>query len=190
MNDLKFAFRQLLKNPGFTVVAVLTLALGIGASVAIFSVVNTVLLRQLPYRSPERVVVVSELNLTKGGEQTAAPTPSFIHWRQQSSSFEGLAAVTPANFNFISEGTAERLQAGMPSANFFDVLGVRPMLGRTFLPEEAKLGKHFVLILSERFWRRRFGADAGVIGRQIGRASCRRRVEVAGRSVAEVRWYR
>jgi len=167
MNDLKFAFRQLLKNPGFTAVAVLTLALGVGANTAIFSVVNTVLLRQLPYRNPERVVVVSELNLAKGGEQTAAATPSFIHWRQQSSSFEGLAAVTPANFNFISEGTAERLQAGMPSANFFDVLGVRPMLGRTFLPEEEKLGKHFVLILSERFWRRRFGADAGVIGRQV-----------------------
>src|SRR5438876_3457025 len=99
MNDLKFAFRQLLKNPALTAVAVLTLALGIGASVAIFSVVNTVLLRQLPYRNPERVVVVSELNPAKGGEQTAAATPGFIHWRQQSSSFEGLAAVTPANFN-------------------------------------------------------------------------------------------
>ena len=167
MNDLRFAFRQLLKNPGFTDVAVLTLALGIGAGAAIFSVTNTVLLRQLPYRDPERLVVVSEQNLAKGGEQSVASTASFLDWRQQCTAFMGLASVVSANFNLSGIGTPERLQAGMVTGNFFEVLGVRPLLGRTFLPEEEESGKHFVVILSEGLWQRRFGGDANVIGGQV-----------------------
>src|SRR5262245_8374297 len=126
MNDLKFAFRQLLKHPGFTVVAVLMLALGIGANTAVFSVINATLLRPFPYENPERLVILQERN-ADGGLQDASYL-NFADWRSQSTSFESLAAQRDGeSFNFSGGGEPERLQGQIVSASFFQTLRIRPV---------------------------------------------------------------
>ncbi len=167
MNDLKFAFRQLLKNPGFTAVAVLTLALGIGANTAIFSFVNTILLRPLPYRDPDQLVMVFETRATDSSSKEPVAAPMLGEWRKQSSVFEGLAARGGDSFNLSGRGQAEALTGTRVSANMFSLLGLRPELGRDFLPEEETFGKHHVVLLSHELWQRRFGGDAGIVGQAI-----------------------
>src|SRR5438552_3257034 len=166
MNDLKFAFRQLLKNPGFTAVAVLTLALGIGANTAVFSVINATLLCPFPYENPERLIILQERN-TGGGLQDASYL-NFADWRSQSASFESMAAQRgQESFNFSGSGEPERLQGQIVSANFFQTLGIRPFRGRNFVAEDDRPGSVPVTILSYGFWQRRFGADESVLGKPI-----------------------
>jgi putative ABC transport system permease protein len=165
--DLSFGARMLLQQPGFTLIAALTLALGIGANTAIFSVVNAVLLRALPYPEPGRLVRFWETNPGRGWLEFAASAPNFADWRKQQSVCEQLAAYEFNTLNFTGSGEPERVAALRVTANFFSVLGVAPAHGRNFLPEEEQSGRNHVAILSDGLWRRRFGADPNLIGRQI-----------------------
>ncbi len=154
--DLRFGVRMLRRNPGFTIVAVLTLALGTGAITAIFSVVNAVLLRPLPYRDPDRLVLVPN-----------ARGPDFLRWRDQSKAFEAIAAFNFGTADFTGSGEPERLAVAWFSTDLFATLGVAPALGRAFTPEEDREGGEQVVVLSDSLWRRRFGSDPQVIGRAI-----------------------
>ncbi len=167
MNDLKFAFRQLVKNPGFTAVAVITLALGIGANTAIFSFVNAILLRPLPFPDADRLVQVYENYSMSGARRVPVEPPIFNEWRKQNKSFDGLAARAFRGFILTGRGDPEGLAAGELSANVFSLLRVQPLLGRTFLPEEETYGKQHVVLLSYELWERRFGKDRGIIGQNI-----------------------
>jgi putative ABC transport system permease protein len=165
--DMRYGARMLRKQPGFTLIAVLTLALGIGANTAIFSVVNSVLLRPLPYEAPDRLVYVWDSNPTAGFPRFASSPPNFADWRQEQQSFEYLAAFLGWSFNLTGRGEPERLLGARISAEMFPLLGVKPLLGRTFLPEEDKAGKNRVALLSQALWRRRFGEDRNAIGQSI-----------------------
>ncbi|HEY9284983.1 MAG TPA: ABC transporter permease [Pyrinomonadaceae bacterium] len=166
-HDSRYAARVLLKNPGFTAVAVVALALGVGANTAIFSVVNTVLLRPLPYRDPDRLVTVWEDD-TKGGFPKDTPAAAnYIDWRDQNRVFEGMAAIADQSYNLTGVGEPERLDGRRVSASLFPLLGVEPELGRAFLPQEDAPGANRVAVLSHGLWRRRFGGDPKIVGRPI-----------------------
>jgi predicted permease len=165
--DLRYGMRMLLKNPGFTIVAVIALALGIGANTAIFSVVNTVLLRPLPYKNPERLVMVWEENSKQGFPRDTPAAANYIDWRDQNHVFEAMAAMTEISFNLTGAGEPERIDGQRVSASLFRLLGVDPQLGRAFLPEEDQQGANQVVILSHGLWQRRFGSDPAIIGRTI-----------------------
>jgi len=170
MNDLRFAFRQLLKNPGFTAAAVLTLALGIGATTTIFSVVYAVLLRPLPYREPERLVQLYETGLRAGGSRDSrdwVSFPNFLDWRRENQVFEDVAAYRYWPFTVAGDGTPETVLGLQVTSGLFSVLGVHPSLGRTFVPEEDQPGKGNVAILSYGLWQRRFGGSQSIAGRPI-----------------------
>lgn len=168
MNDLKFALRQLLKNPGFTAVAVFTLALGIGANTAVFSVVSNVLLRPLPFTEPERLVTVWERNPKAGYDDNTVAAGTFADWKEQNQVFESMAALSiDRGLNLTGDAEPERVTAVPVSANLFQVLGVAPIHGRTFAAEEEILGRDRVVILSHGLWQRRFGADPQVLGKTI-----------------------
>jgi putative ABC transport system permease protein len=163
--DLRFGVRMLLKHPGFTLIAVLTLALGIGANTSIFSIVNAVLLRPFPYQAPERLVIVQE---RESGGGFSPSYPNFVDWRAQNTAFASIAAVRQnESFNLTGAGEPERLQGQLVSAEFFSMLGIKPLVGRDFLPEEDRAGATPAVILSYGFWQRRFGNDPGIIGQQL-----------------------
>ncbi len=166
-NDVRYGFRQLRKNPGFTAVTVLTLALGIGATTAIFSVVNGLLLRPLPYDQPDRIVRVYDNYLRLGFERISMSEPEFIDCRDQSEAFEDIAVFRPMGFNLLGADEPQRLGGACVSAGFFRVLGTNPMLGRTFLPEEDRPGQNHVVLMSHGLWERRFGADPNLIGQTL-----------------------
>ena len=161
--DLVYAIRIWLKSPAITGIAMLAMALGIGANTAIFSIVNAILLRPLPYPSAERLVRVweSEPELEKA---PIAPA-DFLDWKQQNQSFEQLAAFRSQSFNFTEGQEPERIRGARVSANFFSLLGIQPALGRTFTEEEDQPGRNKVLVLSDELWRRRFGADPNIINK-------------------------
>ena len=166
--DLKFALRGLVRNPGFAVVAILTLALGIGASVAVFSVLEAVLLRQLPYPEPERVVQV-RLRAFDGSEATISPG-IFIRFQERNQVFAAMAAIEryPVGYTNLTGGDSPlRIEAPRVSANFFDVLGVDAAMGRTFLPEDDLPDATAVAVLSYGLWQRAFGGDPDIVGRTI-----------------------
>src|SRR6266487_3060037 len=165
--DLRFAFRQLLKNPSFTAVAVFTLALGIGANSAIFSVVNAVLLRPLPYKNPDRLVWVWENNLSKNIPINPASPANLMDWRNESHVFESLSAWDGQSFNLTGAGEPERILGAKVFANFFEVLGVQPVLGRTFIIEEDRAGANPVALMSYGLWHRRFGGDTNILGKSL-----------------------
>src|SRR5438270_4531146 len=165
--DLRYGLRMLAKNPGFAAVAVLALALGIGANSAIFSVVNTVLLRPLPYKNPERLVMVWEDNAKQGFPRDTPSPANFIDWRDQNHVFESMAAIVEISFNLTGVGDPERIDGRRVSASLFSLLGVEPQLGRGFRPEEDQRGDNHVVIISHGLWQRRFGADPGIIGKPI-----------------------
>ena len=167
MNDLKFAFRQLLKNPGFSVVAVLTLALGIGANTAIFSFVNAILLRPLPYKDPRRLVMVFENHRVNGWDRFTIGAPVLDEWRRQNTVFEGLAGRGWGGFILTGKGPPENIPGARLSANAFSLLGIKPILGRDFLPDEETYGRHYVALLSHELWQRRFGGSTNVIGQSV-----------------------
>jgi hypothetical protein len=158
--NFRYAARMLRKNPAFTVVAVFTLALGIGANTAIFSVVNAVLLRPLPFSEPERLVTISETFPQAFG--TASP-PNLKDWREQNSAFTQIAAYQPGNFSLQGGDYPERVPTAMVSANFFDTLGVAPQLGRGFGAGEDEPGKNRLVILSDALWQRSFGSDRAIV---------------------------
>jgi putative ABC transport system permease protein len=162
--DLRYGARMLLKNPGFTLVAVLALALGIGANTAIFSVVNAVLLRPLPYYDPQRLVWVAEV--MPGGDEIYGAA-DYIHWREQSKAFDHLVAFQPGSIYLTGRGEPERLDSVWATAILFPAFGVAPQLGRAFTPEEDRPGVAPVVILSHAFWQRRFGGDPAIIGQSL-----------------------
>jgi putative ABC transport system permease protein len=165
--DLRYGLRMLVKNPGFTTVAVIALALGIGANSAIFSVVNTVLLRPLPYTDPDRLVMVWEDDTKHGYPRDTPAAANYIDWRDQNQVFEGMAAIANLSFNLTGDGEPERIDGRRVSANLFSLLGVEPYLGRAFLPEEDQPGGHRVVIMSHGLWQRRFGSDMKIIGKPL-----------------------
>ena len=169
MNDLKFAVRQLLKNPGFTAVAVLTLALGIGANTAIFSVVNAVLLKALPYREPERIVMLWTDNpsLNLGFHELPPAPPDLLDWRSQARSFEQITAFRTRPADLSEKGDPERVGGVQATANLFLLLGTQPALGRVFSTDEEQPGKDKVAVISHGLWQRRFGGDTNIIGQFI-----------------------
>ena len=162
--DSHYALRILARGRGFVAVAVLTLALGVGANTAIFSVVRGVLLRALPYPEPRRLVAIQSVIR---GSVTAVSPPDFLDWRAQAKSFTGVAAYFLSTTNLTGDGDPERLTQARVSANFFDVLGIRPARGRAFVSGEDVSGAPRVVILSDGLWRRRFGADPSIVGRTI-----------------------
>ena len=163
--DIRYGWRGLTKHPGFTAIVVITLALGIGASTSIFSVVNSVMLRRLPYPTADRIVAIQEVNAD--GEQRQVTGPNFLDWRAQNTVFEHLAAIKKTNVNLTLADQAERIDLAQTSANFFDVFGVRPQLGRLFVAGDEEAGHAPVVVLSDSLWRRRFGADPAVVGQQV-----------------------
>jgi putative ABC transport system permease protein len=163
--DLRYGLRMLRRNPGFTLVALLTLALGIGANTAIFSVVNAVLLRSLPYREPDQLVLVSYYRTNVGRD--FAFGESFLVWRNQARSFDRITAYNFDTAVLTGGGEPERLTVGGVSSDLFATLGVAPSLGRAFTPEEDTAGGAPVVVLSDSLWRRRFGGDPQVIGRAL-----------------------
>ena len=162
--DVRYGVRMLAKHKAFTAVAVLTLALGIGANTAIFSVVNELLLRPLPYRDAERIVMLWEVT-PEGRHQNTTSRANFRAWRAQNTSYENVAAFTDQRFNLTGDGEPEELSVQMATPELFKILGVDPLLGRTFLPDDD--GKPPVAVLSYGLWQRRFGGQASVIGQPI-----------------------
>jgi putative ABC transport system permease protein len=166
LNDLRFAVRQLIKSPGFTAVAVLTLALGIGANTAIFSIVNSVLLRPLPYAAPQQLFWVWEKDRQSGTRNLLSPI-TFNAIRTKSDVLSEIAAAQVRSFNVAGGGPPERLGGSACSSNLFSLLGTKPIIGRTFLADEEQPGKDKVVILTQRLWERRFGADPNILGKTI-----------------------
>ncbi len=169
--DLRYAIRLLAKSPGFAAVAVLTVALGIGPNTAIFSMINAVLLRPMPYRNADRIVMLWETWKARGFEQLPVSGPTFLDWKRENHSFEDMSpafTIPEYGFNVTAGGEPERAQAGKAAAGFFSVMGVVPALGREFLPEEDRPGGRPAVLLSQPFWQRRFGADRHILGRSIG----------------------
>src|SRR5262249_41844109 len=164
--DLRYAMRMLLKHKGFTAVAVLTLALGIGANTAMFSVLNTYLFRALPYQNSERLVRVFRTSIHS---QSWPHSPgNFFEFHEKNNVFEQMVAYDGISPNLAEPGEpAERLRGLATSADFFPALGVQPALGRVFTPEEHETGADRVVVLSDRFWMKRFGGDPNVIGRTL-----------------------
>ena len=164
LQDARYGLRMLWKNPAVTFVAVLALALGIGANTAIFSVVNAVLLRPLSYKQPDRLVIMWEKTPKM---DTSVAYPNFKDWVEHNEAFEQIAASRLHSFNLTGVGEPERLQGRMVSHTFFSVLGVEPLKGRMFQPEEDRAGGPDVVVLNHGFWQRRFGGDESIVGQQI-----------------------
>jgi putative ABC transport system permease protein len=167
LNDIRFAFRQLRKSPGFTLVAVLTLALGIGANTAIFSIVNAVLLRPLPYPDADRIMVLNESS--GPGQDYSVALPDYLDWRNDNTVFEDLAGThkESRNLSGIPSRDPERISCASVTRNFFNIVGLPAEIGRTFSEDEDKVGAPPVVVISDRLWRRVFNADPSVLGRSI-----------------------
>ena len=169
LNDVRFAFRQMAKRPGFTLVVVLTMALGIGANAAIFSVLDAVLLRPLPYPEPQKLIKVWSRfkDIGMPNDQNWVSAPEFRDYQQLNQSFSDLAAIDLEAYNLGVKGSPMRVVGAAVSPSLFGMLGAKPMLGRTFLPEEAQPGREKELVLSYGLWRRVFAANPGVVGSTI-----------------------
>jgi putative ABC transport system permease protein len=170
VQDIRYSFRFLKNNAFYALVIVLTLAVGIGANSGIFSIVNAVLLRPLPFKEPERIVLVWESFPKLGFTQVPASAPNYFDWKEQNHSFEDLAAafnMPEYGFNLVIGGEAVRVPGGKASANLLSVLGLNPILGRAFLPEEDRPGGAPVALISSRLWKDRLGSDPGAAGRKI-----------------------
>ncbi|HYY55999.1 MAG TPA: ABC transporter permease [Pyrinomonadaceae bacterium] len=167
IQDLRYGARMLVKNPGFALIAILALALGIGANSAIFTVVNAVLLKPLPYANADRIVWIEAVNPTQGIIRSNSSPPDFADWKNQSQVFEEMAAFVTGGAILSGGAGPERVPASFVTANFFLVLGVKPAMGREFRAEEDRPGAESVVVISHGLWQRRYGADPKVIGSQI-----------------------
>ncbi len=163
--DVRYGLRTLLKKPGFTMIAILTLALGIGANTAIFSIVNAVLLKPLPYPNADRVVAIQEFNST--GRRSQSTPANFLDWRAQNSVFEQMAAIFTRNANLTGAGDPERISVATVSASFFQVLGTQPIRGRDFAPDDEQAGHAPVAIIAYSIWQNHFGGDESILGKTI-----------------------
>ena len=166
VQDIRYGLRMLAKHKAFTSIAVITLALGIGANTAIFSVVNELLLRPLPYRDAERIVMLWEVS-PGGRRQNTTSRTNFRAWRDQSTSYEHIAAFSDQRLNLTGDAEPEELSVQLATPEIFKALGVDPILGRTLLPEDGEEGRPPVAVLSYALWQRRFGGQANVIGQPI-----------------------
>ncbi|MFN7931419.1 MAG: ABC transporter permease [Blastocatellia bacterium] len=167
LQDLRYALRVLRKSPGFTLIAVLSLALGIGANTAIFSLVNTVLLRSLPVANPRQVVAVN-MTMNKGTEYIVASYPNYRDLRDRNEVLAGLIAYRPVPLSLSVEGRNERLFGYLATGNYFDVLGVKAVLGRAFTADDDRApGAHPVAVMSYAFWQNRFGGDPNIVGKAV-----------------------
>jgi putative ABC transport system permease protein len=166
--DLKYGVRMLIKNPAFTIVAVIALALGIGANTAIFSVVHAVLLKQLPYQEPDRIMIVWEANRINGNNRNNVVSPGNLQsWKDQNKVFSDMAAFIGFTSNLTGVGNPIEISGQAVTTNFFSTIGATPLLGRTFLPEEDQEGKSNVYVLSYSLWQSRFGGDKNIVGKSI-----------------------
>ncbi len=165
LNDIRFGIRMIRKSPGFAAVAVLTLAIGIGANAAIFSFVDAVLLRPLPYPHPEEIVQVWEK--PPKYDRNGVSTMNFLDWKNQNTVFQAIAAETGGSVTLSGGQNPVQLRGSRVSAPYFDIFGIKPVLGRAFAPDEDQPGKDQVVILSHRIWESRFAADPGLVGRKI-----------------------
>ena len=167
LKDIRYGVRGLVKRPGFTAIALITLALGIGANTAIFSVINAVLLRPLQFKDPEQLVIVWE-DASFAGFPRNTPAPGiYFDWKNQNQSFSDMAASAELSFNITGDGDPERVMAFAVTENFFPVFGVQPLLGRNFLPEEDRPGANKVVMLSHSLWQSRYGGDPQIVNREI-----------------------
>ncbi len=169
LSDLRYAIRMLVRNPGFSAVVILILAVGIGANTAMFSIVDAVLLRALQFRAPQNLVAVEEIVPAFSHIAPDVPVNAmhFLEWRKQWSSAEELSLIGGMTFNINSDGEPERVSGARVSSNLFAMLGVQPQVGRTFLEEEDRPGRDQVVMITDALWRRRFHGDRGVLGRKI-----------------------
>ena len=167
LQDLKYGLRMLAKSPGFTAVAVLTLALGIGANTAIFSLINTVLLRPLPYTNPDRLVNISAADREKGLQGIAVSYTKLQHLQQQTRTLETVGAYYTLSMNLVGRGEPEQINAGRANGEFFHALGISPAVGRSFSAAEDQPGGADVALLSDNFWHTHFNGDAAVLGRSV-----------------------
>jgi len=167
ITDLRFGMRILLKQPSFAIVAVITLALGIGANTAIFSLVNSILLRPLPFREPDRLVRMLQASPKLGLTSWGVSQADFAAYREQNRSFESIAIYNTGATNLTGAGEPERLPIATVTAGFFKVFGVNALLGRTFAEGEDEKGRNQVCVISHAFWQRRFGGDPNVVGRTL-----------------------
>ena len=165
--DIRYAIRGLVKRPGFTVIAILTLALGIGANTAIFSVVNVVLLKPLAFKDPDRLAVIWEDAAFAGFPKNTPAPANYVDWKNQNRSFEDMAALAGTSFNLTGDGDPERVAAQSVNYNFFPLLGVQPVLGRSFAADEDKPGANKVALLSYELWQSRYGGSTDVVNRSI-----------------------
>jgi putative ABC transport system permease protein len=166
--DLRYGLRLIRKNPGFSSVVVLTLAVGIGANTAIFSVVNAVMLRSLPFKDPDRLVRLNESNPERGWPTFSVSHPTFLDWRDQNQTFAAMAAVSGASANLGTAGEVEVVRGSAVTVDFLTVLGTSPLMGRNFLPEEDKPGGNArVVMITYGSWQKRFGADPEVVGKTV-----------------------
>jgi len=167
LKDMRYGIRTLAKSPGFTVIVVLTLALGIGANTAIFSLVNAVLLAPLPYRQPDNLVMVWSKNIAKGYEISPVSGGEFSEWKSENSAFSDMAASSDALYTLTGAGDPQVVVGYQFSADFFRLLGARPELGRTFVDEEDHPGGPNVVVLGDAIWRRKFHADRDILGKSV-----------------------
>lgn len=167
LQDLRYSVRMLMKKPGFTVVVVAALALGIGANTAIFSVVNSILLRPLPYRDPSRLVMIWMDNKRMNVDQDIHSYPNYVDYRDQNQVFESMAAYSGVSLNLVGAAEPERVIGAAATASLFEVLGVEPQMGRVFTTEEEQIGRDKVVVLGYGLWQRRFGKDPNILGQNI-----------------------
>ena len=167
LKDIRFALRQLLKQPAFTAIAVVTIALAIGATTAVLSLVNGLLVRPLPYREPQQLILLLQHFKSQNLERIPVSPPEFKDYETRAHSFEKLGAFGYTNFNLANEDRPERIAGATVTAGVLPLLGVSPIKGRFFQPEECTLGRDDVVIISARLWQRRFNSDPQIIGTKL-----------------------
>src|SRR5262245_12011049 len=167
LQDLRFAARAFVRTPRFTVPAVIALALGIGATSAIFSVVRGVMLKPLPYRDPDRIVSIWETNVSRGQQRGIVAAANFVEWRERNRSFEYFGMVGPSRLNLLLNGQPYEVTGMQASADVFAALGVHPAMGRVFTTNEDLRGNDAVILLGYEFWRSRLGGRSDVVGSTI-----------------------
>ena len=189
LRDLRFSAGSLLKRPTLTIISVITLAIGIGANSAIFSVVNALLIKPLPFPELDHIVAIWEKQPSQGMERNEVALANYLDWRSQNKSFEQIGLYRWWSTNLTGIEPPERVQGFLVSANFFDVVGMKPTIGRGFTADEDQSGKNAVAILTHGLWQRRFAGDPNITNKTIGLNGCRRTGgrfrfnSVAGKSV-------
>ncbi|HVI78665.1 MAG TPA: ABC transporter permease, partial [Candidatus Acidoferrum sp.] len=164
INDFRFAFRMLWKNPAFSFVAIATLALGIGANTAVLSLVKALLLRPLPYKNPQQLVLIWEQFSRQGLDRIPVSAPEYLDYEKELRSYDRIAAFDYVSLNLTGGDMPERIQGSVVTPSLFPLLGIEPIKGRTFAPNESQTGENNVVVISERLWHRRFNSDPQIVG--------------------------